>query len=86
LRGAAEPMGEGQAITVLEAVEAYTRGAAHASFAESSRGVLREGFLADLVELSVDPAECSADEFAEARVLRTVVGGRTVFEREPRQM
>lgn len=86
MRGADEPMGEGQAITVLEAVEAYTRGAAHASFAESSRGVLREGFLADLVELSVDPAECSADEFAEARVLRTVVGGRTVFEREAREM
>lgn len=87
MRGVDEPMGEAQAITVLEAVEAYTRGAAHASLAESSRGMLREGFLADLVLLSADPAECSADEFDAARVLRTVVGGRTVFEaREALQM
>ena len=82
MRGVPQSMGEGQALTVLEAVEAYTRGAAHASFAETSRGVLRAGFLADLVVLSVDPGRCTAEEFASAQVLRTVVGGRTVFPAE----
>ena len=86
MRRTAEPLGEEQALTVLEAVEGYTRGAAHAAFAEEQRGMLRAGRLADLVVLSVDPGECSAEEFARARVLRTVVGGRTVHERDPAQM
>ncbi|ROS23502.1 amidohydrolase family protein [Rathayibacter sp. PhB127] len=80
MRRLPEPLGPEQALTVLEAVEGYTRGAAHAAFAEDRRGMLRPGFLADLVLLSVDPGECSAEEFAGARVLRTVVGGRTVHE------
>ncbi|QHF22900.1 amidohydrolase family protein [Rathayibacter sp. VKM Ac-2804] len=81
MRRRAEPLGTEQALTVLEAVEGYTRGAAHAAFAEDRRGMLRAGFLADLVLLSVDPGERSAEEFAEARVLRTVFGGRTVHDR-----
>ncbi|WP_187290513.1 amidohydrolase family protein, partial [Curtobacterium sp. B18] len=37
MRGIDEPLGPRQAISVLEAVEAYTRGAAHAAFAEGRR-------------------------------------------------
>lgn len=79
MRGVAEPVGADQAITVLEGVEAYTRGAARASLAEGDRGELRAGMLADWVLLDVDPASCSSAEFRAARVLRTVVGGREVF-------
>ncbi|SMH48773.1 Amidohydrolase family protein [Rathayibacter oskolensis] len=79
MRGASAPTGPEQALTVLEAVEAYTRGAARASFAEGRRGMLRPGFLADLVLLDVDPLRCTAEEFAAARVLRTEVGGVVVF-------
>lgn len=80
MRGLAEPIGPDQGITILEAVRGYTQGAAHAAFAEDRRGMLREGFLADWVLLDVDPASCSAAEFAAARVLRTEVGGRAVFD------
>jgi predicted amidohydrolase YtcJ len=80
MRGMAEPIGPEQSITVVEAVQAYTRGAAYASFAENSRGMLREGFLADWVLLDVDPTLCTAAEFAASRVLRTEVGGRSVFD------
>lgn len=80
MRGLDEPIGPAQALSVLEAVEAYTRGAAHASFAEDRRGVLRAGALADWVLLDVDPAACTVDEFAAARVLRTDVGGATAFD------
>ncbi|MFJ3385367.1 MULTISPECIES: amidohydrolase [unclassified Curtobacterium] len=73
------PLGPGQAISVIDAVAAYTRGAAHAAFAEDRRGVLRAGALADWVLVDVDPGDCTPDEFARARVRRTVVGGRTVF-------
>lgn len=82
MRGLDDPLGPAQAISVLEAVDAYTRGAASAAFAEGRRGVLRAGALADWVLLDVDPAACSADEFARARVLRTVVGGTTVFDEQ----
>ncbi|SKA97529.1 Amidohydrolase family protein [Agreia bicolorata] len=80
MRGMAEPIGSEQAITVLEAVRAFTRGAAHAAFAEDNRGMLREGFLADWVLLDVDPTTCTSAEFAASRVLRTEVGGTPVFE------
>ncbi|PUB24834.1 amidohydrolase family protein [Promicromonospora sp. AC04] len=79
MRGLDAPVGPGQAITLLEALEGYTRGAAFASLAEDRRGMLREGYLADWVLLDVDPARCAPEAFAAARVLRTEVGGRTVF-------
>jgi predicted amidohydrolase YtcJ len=80
MRHMTEPIGPEQSITVLEAVQAYTLGAAHASFAEGDRGMLRDGFLADWVLLDVDPTSCTAAQFAASSVLRTVVGGRTVFD------
>ena len=73
------PLGPEQSITVLEAVAGYTTGAAHAGLADDRRGMLRAGFLADWTALDVDPGRCSADQFRAARVLRTVVGGATVF-------
>lgn len=79
MRGLDAPVGPGQAITLLEALEGYTRGAAFASLAEDRRGMLRAGYLADWVLLDVDPAHCAPEAFAAARVLRTEVGGRTVF-------
>ena len=80
MRGMASPLGPEQAISVLEAVRAYTRGAAHAAFAEDSRGMLHAGFLADWVLLDVDPTSCTSAEFAASRVLRTEVGGVSVFD------
>nr|WP_281381898.1 amidohydrolase family protein [Conyzicola lurida] len=82
MRGLDEPVGPDEGITVPEAVAAYTRGAAHASFADDRRGMLRAGFLADWVLIDVDPLLCSASEFAAARVLRTEVGGRAVWVAE----
>lgn len=88
MRHVAHPVGAEQAITVLEGVEAYTRGAARAALAEADRGELRAGMLADWVLLDVDPADCDAAAFRAARVLRTVVGGREVFRvtGDPSQM
>lgn len=80
MRGLGDPLGPDQAITVLEAVRAYTRGAAYAAFAEDRCGMLREGFLADWVLLDIDPTVCSASEFAASRVLRTEVGGTVVHQ------
>jgi predicted amidohydrolase YtcJ len=70
-----------QRISVEEAVRAYTAGAAHASFQESSKGVLAAGKLADFVMLDQNIFEIAPEEIRNVRVLTTVVGGRKVFER-----
>jgi hypothetical protein len=71
---------DAQRITAEEAVAAYTREAAYASFEEASKGTVSVGKLADLAILSADPF---VDEgaLAGAVVLKTVVGGDVVYER-----
>ena len=69
-----------QKVTVEEALRAYTAEGAYASFDENNRGTLKADMLADFVVLDRDLTSIDVDEIAETRVLRTVVGGRTVFE------
>ncbi|RKN05939.1 amidohydrolase [Streptomyces radicis] len=77
--GSDVPLSLDEAITVEEALAAYTVGAAHASLADGRRGVLRGGALADWTLWSADPSAVGADGLRALRVLRTEVGGRTVF-------
>ena len=71
-------------VTIREGIDAYTRGAAYASHAESRCGMLTEKRYADFVILSRDVFEIPEERIGEARVVRTVVGGRTVFEADAR--
>lgn len=70
-----------QKITVEEAVRAYTSGSAYAEFADSVKGSLTPGKLADFVILDRDIFKIDPAEIEKARVTLTVVGGRVVFER-----
>ncbi|MFN2225344.1 MAG: amidohydrolase [Anaerolineae bacterium] len=70
----------GQRLSVVEAVRAYTLGAAQASGEERLKGSLVPGKLADLVVLSHDIFEIEPMEIVEARVAMTVLGGRIVYE------
>lgn len=70
-----------EALTVEEALRAYTIGAAYAAFAESELGMLAPGRWADLVVLGEDPVEADPERLAEIPVLATVVGGTVVYER-----
>ena len=80
VRGRPAPVAPEQAVTGAEALAGYTTGAAYASFAETRRGMLRPGLLADWVALSADPTTCTPDEIRKAVVHRTVVGGRVVHQ------
>lgn len=71
---------ESQRITAEEAVAAYTREAAYASFEELSKGTITEGKQADLVILSADPF-ADAASLGNVTVLKTVLGGEIVYER-----
>jgi predicted amidohydrolase YtcJ len=69
-----------QKITVEDALRAYTVAGAYASYDEDNRGTLRAGMLADFVILDRDLTTIEVDDIRDTRVLRTVVGGRSVFE------
>lgn len=69
-----------QKITIHQAIAAYTAGSAYAEFQEKSKGVLAPGMLADFVVLDRDLTAIPATEILQTRVLRTVLGGKTVYE------
>ena len=67
-------------LTIDEALKAYTAGSAYAEFAEKQKGTLEPGKFADFVVLDHDLTKIPAPEILGTRVLRTVVGGKTVYE------
>jgi predicted amidohydrolase YtcJ len=69
-----------QKISIDQAIAAYTTGAAYAEFAEKEKGRLAPGFLADLVVLDRDITKAAPADVLKTKVLRTVVGGKTVYE------
>jgi predicted amidohydrolase YtcJ len=69
-----------QKITVEEALLAYTRNAAYASFDEASKGSLERGKLADIVVIDRDLTRIAPETIRDAHVLFTIVGGRPVYE------
>jgi predicted amidohydrolase YtcJ len=68
-----------QKIPVEEALRAYTRGAAYASFEERDKGAIAPGMLADLVLIDRDPRAIPPPEIRNLKVVRTIIGGRTVY-------
>lgn len=70
-----------QRLTLARALEAYTSGAAYASFDEHRKGRIAPGMLADLVLLSKDIFELPADRLLDAVVTHTIFDGRVVYER-----
>ncbi len=69
-----------QKISIDQAIAAYTTAAAYAEFAESKKGRLAPGFLADFIVLDRDITKVPAAQILQTKVLRTVVGGKTVYE------
>jgi len=69
-----------QRITMDQAVTAYTSGSAFAEFEENEKGKLAPGMLADFVVLDRDVTSIPVDKVLGTKVLRTVVGGKTVYE------
>jgi len=70
-------------ITLREAMEAYTTGAAYAEFRETDKGNLTPGKLADLVVLSDDVLALPPERIRDVKVDVTIVGGRAVYRRGP---
>jgi len=69
-----------QKLTIEQALAAYTTGSAYAQFAENEKGTLASGMLADFVVLDRDLTKAAPADILKTQVLRTVVGGKTVYE------
>jgi predicted amidohydrolase YtcJ len=64
-----------------DCISAYTTGSAYAEFMEGKKGELKVGEFADFVVLSQDLTKIAPKDFLKTNVLRTVVGGRTVYQK-----
>lgn len=80
IEGSSFVVGADQSVSPEQALSLYTRNAAHLSFAEHERGMLRPGMLADWVALGADPTTCDAEALATIPVRATAVGGKIVHE------
>lgn len=69
-----------EALTVEEAISAYTLGSAYAEFMEREKGTLEVGKLADFVIFREDPITASPEKVEEIAVAETWVDGRKVFD------
>ncbi len=71
--------GGNQKITVDEALRIATINGARASYEEQIKGSITAGKLADFVMLERDPHDEDPDQIKHIGVVRTVVGGRTMY-------
>ncbi len=79
LTGSGEPYVPAEAITVEEALHAYTVAGAFASFEEQDKGQIAPGMLADFAILQNDPRKVDPRTIAEIPVTMTIVGGEPIF-------
>lgn len=69
-----------QRLTVAQAVDGYTMGAAYAGRREKTEGSLEEGRVADLIIVSQNIFDIDPHRIRETRVIATIVGGRVVYQ------
>jgi hypothetical protein len=67
-----------QRLSVFEALQGYTRGAAFAGGVEDRLGMLKPGYFADLIVLDQDPFEIPAQQLAELKPTATMIHGEWV--------
>jgi predicted amidohydrolase YtcJ len=71
-----------QCISVRQALAAYTRIAAYASYEETLKGTLTPGKLADMMILNTDLEQADEHMLQKAKIEMTVLGGKIVFQAE----
>jgi predicted amidohydrolase YtcJ len=69
-----------ECLSISEALHAYTRNAAYASYEENLKGTLSKGKLADFIATSVDLEQAAESILSEAKIEMTVLGGKIVYK------
>jgi predicted amidohydrolase YtcJ len=68
-------------LPLQDCISAYTSGSAYAEFMEGKKGELKVGEFADFVILSQDLTKIPPRDILKTEVVRTVVGGKTVYQK-----
>lgn len=71
-----------QILTMEEAIELYTLASAYAEFMEDRKGMIKKGYLGDIVIYDRDMITIPPEEIMKALVDYTIVGGKVVYQRE----
>jgi predicted amidohydrolase YtcJ len=69
-----------QRMTIDEALHCFTSGAAYAAGAESERGRIAEGYIADAATLTVDPL-AGVEHLDRSALTTTLVEGEVAWRR-----
>lgn len=68
-----------QKLTMEEAIKCYTLGSAYAQFMEDRKGMIKQGYLADIVIVDRDLLTIPEDQIMKTKVDYTIVGGKIVY-------
>ncbi len=68
-----------QKLKMEEAIKYYTLGSAYAQFMEDRKGMIKAGYLADIVIVNKDLLTIGETEIMKTKVDYTIVGGRVVY-------
>jgi len=71
-----------QILTMEEAIELYTLGSAYSEFMEDRKGIIKEGYLGDVVMFNNDLMAIPSEEIMPSRVVYTIIGGKVIYKRE----
>lgn len=69
-------------ISMYEAMKAYTSMGAYSSFEENQKGLIKPGYLADLIVHSQDLFSIDPMTVHETNIVLTIVDGKKIFERK----
>lgn len=69
-----------QKLTMEEAIKFYTLGASFAQFMEDRKGMIKNGYLADIVIVDKDLLTIPENEIMATKVDYTIVGGKVVYK------
>jgi predicted amidohydrolase YtcJ len=75
------PCNPEEAVSLEDALRAYTVNGAFASFEEGIKGTLRPGMLGDVTIFETDLFSVAPDDLATTRVDYTVTDGEVAYER-----
>jgi predicted amidohydrolase YtcJ len=68
-----------QKLTMEEAIIYYTLGSAYAQFMEERKGIIKKGYLADIVIVDKDLLTIPESEIMKTKVDYTITGGKVVY-------
>ena len=72
-------LGQGENISVMDALKASTINAAYQYHEEETKGSIEVGKLADLIIIDQDPLTIDPDKLKDIKVLETIKEGQTIY-------